>query len=280
MNLSGIASAALSLFGGGNKAGSTFSKISASIPGGYLQFPANITTRPDISQYTYLGAHSNISEYNEVVDRIHPLGSLYLPLPKDLSVGYKSNWSTTDMGASASPDAKALFTNIGTNIMTGGDSFVQNYAKMKLKAISNPFKYTEYKGPELRSFTFSWDLVPTTGAEADALNKIIWTLKKYIHTPSSAFDGMLAQPPIWDIGFIDRINSDRSANKYLFQLKDCAISSLDINYFANGRAFHGEGSDKTGFHAPNGVNITIQFTETTILTQNDFGQNYTDKATK
>jgi len=137
----------------------------------------------------------------------------------------------------------------------------------------NPMKLLNWNAPDFRSFSFSWELVPSSGKEAEELNQIIYWLKRYIHTPSSSTDTTLDYPPLWDINFMDATTTAQE-NKFLFKLKECAITNIAVDYTAKGNVFHRTGKDGLGHHAPNGVKLTVAFTETKILTQNDFGDSY------
>ena len=160
----------------------------------------------------------------------------------------------------------------------------------------------QWKGPDFRTFNFTFDLVSSSAEEAETLNKIIWWFKKYVHTPSKALDGVMVQPPLWNIKFVDGkdqvatiqntngitdpqipglnvSNVGNVGNKYLFQLKDCAITSFDVDYTSKGSSFHGPDASGNGNHAPTNVKLTISFTETAILTQEDFEATYPNRAT-
>ena len=263
--------------------------FSSKIPNGYLQFPSDLTSRDDISQYTYMAAYDNYTDYNAVADYREPLGQIYLPLPKELMSNYSSSWSEEDFqeAGAFNEGMGTFFENLKGQITTGGDSSVQRFIKAKTKTIANPFKYVQWRGPQLRHFDFTFECVPHSGAEADTLNQIIWTLKKYIHSPSGQFSPNLEQPPIWNIKFADRDNMEAKetggsswpANKYLFELKNFAITNLRVDYTKFGSVFHSADSTGAGLHAPNGVELTISMMETEILTQADFSETYPNKAT-
>ena len=271
--------------------------ISSPIRGGHLQFPLDLTTRSDMAQYTYLAAFDKYTDYNVVSDYSNPLGQIYLPLPKELMSNYQSNWEAEDSGvAGAAADMEGSdFMNYLKILAThGGDTNVQRFFKRTgvtvdgKHIIPNPFKYVQWKGPELRRFDFTFDCVPHSGAEADVLNEIIWTLKKYVHTPTTtAFGAALEQPPIWNIKFADRDNMEVNSagtkvwpgNKYLFQLKNFAINNVRVDYTKFGNVFHNVDSKGAGHHAPNGVEITLSMIETEILIQKDFEDTYPDHVT-
>lgn len=263
------------------------------IAGGWLQFPINLTNRADVTQYTYFAARDKATNYNTIDETAKFLGQIYLPLPRELIATYKSNWETKDLGIfGAHGDGESFLGQIGNAGKNLGSKITNNMPIvkdwMRDQSIPNPYKYVQWKGPEFRTFTFTYDLVATSGLEAEKLNEIIWTFKKYVHTSSSAYDGSMRQPPLWNILFADKTNESSNAitgattwpgNKFLFQLKDCAITSFEVDYTTKGNVFHRQGLDGQGFHAPNGVKLTFQFTETMVLTQKDYGDTYPNKVT-
>ncbi len=261
------------------------------IAGGWLQFPINLTNRADVTQYTYFAARDKATNYNTIDETSKFLGQVYLPLPRELIATYKSTWETRDLGllgavqSGWSGAAGNTFKNLARKF-TNGAPVLKDLILDKI--IPNPYKYVQWKGPEFRTFTFTYDLVATSGLEAEKLNEIIWTFKKYVHTSSSAYEGSMRQPPLWNILFADKTNESSNAitgatqwpgNKFLFQLKDCAITSFEVDYTTKGNVFHRQGLDGQGFHAPNGVKLTFQFTETMVLTQKDYGNTYPNRVT-
>ena len=253
------------------------------IPGGSLEFPSDILNRSDITQYTYFAPHDKYASYGGIETDV-PKGQIYLPLPKELNASYKTAWETKDLAEEAAATVGAVSKKAGAVVSGVKGIFDNGFVKEATHGIINPFKAVQWKGPEIRTFSFTFELIASSGKEADIINRIIWTFKKFMHTPDS-YTSMtgLRQPPLWNIKFVDAVqNSGGSAaagNKYLFQLKDCAMSDFSVDYTNKGNAFHSTGLDGKGFHAPNGVKISISFTETSILTQEDFGQDYQEKAT-
>lgn len=264
---------------------------SVGVPNGYLQFPKDLTNRNDITQYTYFAPYDKFNSYNSIVSTEKPLGQLYLPLPKELNVSYKTNWETKDMGAAGAGNLADAGANAIAQEVLNRDTILSNWAKIATKTTPNPYKQVMWKGPEFRTFTFSFELVPSNGEESDSLNQIIWVFKKYMHTPSGFSEATLNQPPLWNVKFVDAKSkgnlgstlanqngqkATNPGNPYLFQLKDCAMTSFDVDYTIKGNAFHMKDlKDGRGFHAPNGVKITIGLTETSILTQWDYGKDST-----
>ena len=261
----------------------------------YIQFPRNLLGRSDITQYTYLYCKHETILDSEGNQQKTNLGAIYLPLPLELNVDYKSNWSSADSGITGTP---GIQTAGGLNVGEAGRILkdAAGYAGAKIlfeaaegvgragvenaiQRVLNPMKLLNWNAPDFRSFTFTYELTPANGEEAESLNEIIYWLKRFIHTPSAPGSATLLYPPLWDIYFIDATAGDgKSPNKFLFKTEECAITGVSVDYLAKGRVFHRTGEDGKGYHAPNGVKISIAFTETKILTQNDFGNTYSSNS--
>lgn len=271
----------------------------------YVQFPDDLLSRSDVTQYTYFTCYTDSVENWQGIKKRTYLGSIYLPLPRDLSSGYKSSWSSAEGGIFAK--AGESLANLGSAIYAGTDipgsaweglKGTGGYAAMKasLEAAEtigakaaienatqrtlNPMNLLNWKSPDFRSFSFTWELVPSSGKEAEILNQVLYWLKRYIHTPSDPSDITLKFPPLWDIIFVDSQGLNGNAgNKFLFRAKQCAITDINVEYNTKGNAYHRVGEDGQGYQAPNGIKLSISFTETTILTQKDFGDSYSDNST-
>lgn len=304
-----IAAPAKSLFSGAFKPNNkTTIKNSAD----YIQFPNDLLNRSDIQQYTKLVCKDNEISWNGTTTKRTYLGAIYLPLPAELNVEYRSDWSSEAAGWSGTTGMQSAMKDAVGSASTGSATFngfqkaaasaIQDAANYKVAAaiqekaaeagmgavvqkalqkVVNPMKLLLWNSPDFRTFSFSFDLVPVNGSEAEDLNQIIYWLKRYIHTPSAPDAITLDYPPLWDIEFVDSQNfsSQSKPNKFLFKTSECAITNINVDYTAKGKVFHRVGEDNNGYHAPNGVKISISFMETKILTQKDFGDTYSNEAT-
>lgn len=262
--------------------------------GSYIQFPKNLFERNDITQYIYFSAYEVefMGDNAKVYDKTS-LGQIYLPLPKSLQVSYKSNWQSANAGGTEA--ARKAFAgegdvNVGDvaiySALKAADEELGGAQAAFSKMAINPMKIIQWESPDFRQFSFTWELVPTSGADAEAMNKVLYYFKKLIQSPppADAYRAYaLRQPPLWNIKIADKLNQQTTnvngqnvwaGNRFLFQLKDCAITNVDIDFLDKGAVFHRKGVDGLGEHAPNGVRLTIGFTETSILTQEDFQDNY------
>lgn len=285
-----VASGAQTLLGStGTALAGLIYTISKSVPifGGYTQFPSDLLNRSDLKQYTHFHCFDlNVMDEHGKQEEVN-LGEVYLPLPAELTVPYRSNWQSQDMGAVATAlqahkGGSGAITDdvikggayVAAQKILDGESEMNKLAQMVTKSVINPMKVLMWKAPDFRQFTFTYELTAKNGAEAESLNQIIYWFKRYIHTPSNAGDIVLKQPPLWRIKFNSSIDTSTSGNRFLFQVEDCAITAIDVDYTNKGIAFHRPDLDGDGEYAPNGVKLTISFTEMVILTQNSFGEAY------
>lgn len=271
--------------------------LSATSPSfGEVIFPKSLFARNDIEQFFYLSATeldfkpasdllSTLTNlFNAPLTRnSKSLGQIYLPLPKNMSAEYTSNWAAKEGGRTASfqqgaqgtssawGGVKAAITQEAGAAFSGMDEGVA--FGIATRGAMNPFRILQWQSPEFRTFSFYWELLPTNADDSEELNKVIYNLKKYMHSPSGPGSFVLRQPPLWNIKILDKSKlSVKDGNRFLFQMKDCAITNIQVDYFDKGAIFHGV--DAKGGHAPNGVRLQISFTETSILTQNDFRGSY------
>lgn len=245
-----------------------------------VTFPELVNNVSWIPQYTYITAFDTFQRYRSKADttsdekKSDPFVVLSLPLPRELNVAYRSDWQTLDLGnVEGFRSGSVSIDDWKTLAAEGGTTTVSNFLKgAGLMSMANPYRVLDWRGPQQRVFAFSWDLNPTSASESEDLNKVIWAFKKYMHTASAAYptDGgsaSLRQPPLWNLTFVDRGDNNHSGNKFLFKVADAALTNLEVEYTPRGHAWHNN-------NAPLGVRIHTTWTETTILTQNDFGKNY------
>jgi hypothetical protein len=314
LNVGSIATGVVSNLLGGNTKGTAISSAASKLFSGnlinnlvpinksgndYIEFPSSLLSRSDVSQYTYFKCYAEEQPGWETNKKITNLGSVFLPLPRDLSSSYKSGWSSAEGGVAATiPDTAENISNaegirakfqagIGGTGEYAGKSMVHGAMGVGgpayehfTKETMNPMNLLNWKAPDFRSFSFNWLLVPNSAEEAETLNEILYWMKRYIHTPSAPDSATLKYPPLWDIKFVDStgINS-KKGNKFLFETKKCAITDITIDYNSIGNAYHRANKDGLGHHAPNGIKLTVSFTETVIITQNDYKSSYTNIAT-
>lgn len=203
-----------------------------------------------------------------------------LPITSELSINYSADWN----GRALTPLEYAIRSlsegeNVGDAFFTflkrsalsagsrtfrsGGKNILQQGAR-GVGFSYNPYKQLIYTAPNFREFSLEWLLAPRNEKESNILKEIIWNLKKYMHTPSS-IDGLFFQyPDFCDIEFHMNPDGNSQVNPYLFKLYESAIKNVNVTY---DNKFHQDGS-------PNAVRLRIDFLESKLLTQEDFGETF------
>ena len=249
------------------------------IKGLRLSFPTNVEGLNNIPQYTYITARRVKQRYTSSnsssipSEQQEPLATLLIPLPRELSSSYRSDWQTLDLGL-----VEAVRTGTATNDVLNtvlklaeqqGTSPAEKYIQATNLNMLNPYRVLEWRGPQQRTFHFTWELIPKSKNDSFTIMSICDVFKTLMHTPTVAYGAStqptLKQPPIWNMKFC--VSNSTDQNPYLFEVLDSAMTNLQVDYTPYGLAFH------EGTNAPVGVRISADFTETIILTQQDFTTN-------
>ena len=247
------------------------------------------------------------------------LPQIVLYMPEGVSASYKANWDGKKFGniaagvlaasgsgangdvlgllgklAQTTDDAtKRLPAQAGANVIsaiiggiTGDSVSTSDIFSAVGGQILNPNAELIFGGHDLRTFTFSYKLVPYNATEAEIIfgpNGIITTFKKAMlpsfrgNTTKGDADKFTNVSSAKDqtIGFIKNPNivqpyfmNGNSAHPYLPSLKPCTITDFDVNYTADGvYAAHAKGY-------PAAAEITINLTETKLIYAEDIAYGY------
>lgn len=229
----------------------------ASFPSGLFQ-----TQQPIIQMYIVKGGDGNV----------------YLPMPSSVAVNDGGNYSTIDLGITGSlleegikgvPNqikqfvsgvANAKVKSIVSGLASGGElgaaaqraTFLQSNKK-----IVNPNSNTTFTSNSLRTFSFTWVLVPRTPGEAGAIKSIVDTFRKNVYARATVSNSnlILDYPPIWKIEFL--------RTSYYPKIFDLYLTNVKSTLNASGFAHYTDG-------APFETTLSLDFTETRQLIQNDF----------
>lgn len=241
-----------------------------------INFPTDIVGRAGIAQYTKISTYQTFQRYSTEnggsIENKNFLGAMMLPLPRELNSSYRSDWQTLDLGfvgATRTGSFQSITAGEAIKAIASDSDFAGLLAAKNVLSMKNPYRVLEWRGPQQRTFSFTWDLNPNSHDEAKKMQEVVKTFKVNMHTRTAAYGEndsiMLQQPPLWTLEFMRK--TDNKENDFLFKVGHSALTSLDIEYTPHGHAFHFDG-------APLGIKIHAQFTETLILTQQDFNQNY------
>lgn len=134
--------------------------------------------------------------------------------------------------------------------------------------ILNPNLELLFKGVDLRSFTFSFDLTPRSRAESDQIKAIINTFKRRM-APKTTVNGsggskgiFIGSPDVFDIEF----RRGNQGHPFLFKMKTCALTNVQVNYAGTGAYATYEDS------TPIKMRMTLSFRELNPIYQEDYNQ--------
>jgi hypothetical protein len=199
--------------------------------------------RVNDTKFDLLGNYSNINE-------ILAAGSSKL---EEIQSELKSGTSVLDMVMKVGLQAAAITPGLSD---TGLGQFAQSQTGM----VRNPHLTTIFEGVNLKSYTFSWRLSPTSDAEARQINSMLNTIKGYMHPKLIAGGFALEYPYLANLEF----EVGDVAYSQLPKVRDSFITRLDVNTSAGGSlAFYTDGN-------PVAIDITMSFQEIDILTRDDF----------
>jgi hypothetical protein len=128
----------------------------------------------------------------------------------------------------------------------------------------NPNKRALLSGPEIRAFTYTFKMIPTSQAEAEAIEKIIQFFREEMYPDKIEQFGISAAyryPSIFDIIMRYRTSAGKY-KKVATGILPCFLQSVDVNYNQSGMSFHRDGR-------PQEANLTLVFTEERALNRED-----------
>ena len=99
-------------------------------------------------------------------------------------------------------------------------------------SVINPNMELIFKGPQLREFQFTYQLSARDGKESQDIKKIIRMFKQSMAPQRSDSLLFLKAPNTYRLEYLSSGRS--SSHNYLPKIKECALTSFDVNYTPNG----------------------------------------------
>jgi hypothetical protein len=213
----------------------------------HLSFPSDINSSKDIFLMYPVDFTVETTQRGVNSRKIPSTGdSVSLPTPAEgITLTETGQWEETAgyqnlSGAAIGAAGKAVMDGLGPagKITVGKGKFINDYASLS------------YSGSNFRTYSFSWELLPSSLAEAQAIAEIIKVVRVNSLPNYSGADkaGRLTYPKMW------KVYPAMKTEIGLF-LKDCVITSVTVNYTPDGvlRLF------KSGH--PVSVNLALEFQE-------------------
>ena len=181
----------------------------------------------------------------------------------------------------------ATLANLAAPLPAGLSGVLQRATK----TVKNPYTFLIYSGPEFRSFSASWIMMPDNAGEAKDIQDICRIFKLGVLPGMTGLGGTDSFKGIWKIPYIvvpeififdegaseakspsrNNVHSGGSGGyKVVQRFKTCVLKSVDVDFGGTG------GMMPTFFKdgQPSAVSLNISFQETVKLTQQDVMEGY------
>jgi hypothetical protein len=139
--------------------------------------------------------------------------------------------------------------------------------------ILNPNMVLLFQKPELRNFTFSYQLRPRNSAEAIQVRRIIRMFKQSMSVRKESTNLFLLAPNVYKISYHRGGTSDSGNHQSIGRAKICALKSVNINYIPDGSymTFNDSAATMTAY------SMSLSFTEMEPLYYEDYDEIPTDQ---
>ena len=186
------------------------------------------------------------------------IGSVILPMPNAIADGNKTQWGSGTMTPAQIAAAGGVKSLLGDEKLGGpfdqleatiaqsaGNKKISNAVKdyfteqltgtedllaRTTGTIMNPNMELLFKGPDLRSFSFTWKMSPRDQRESIEIAKIIRMFKQSMAPQKTEEQLFLTAPSIYDLTL--RVGKKR--NNFLPKMKTCALTDCSVNYTPDG----------------------------------------------
>jgi hypothetical protein len=223
-------------------------------------------------------------------------GSIYLPMPSQLSTDYNPDYSTPDLGPAAGmalkPSDQAIYGNntmgmqaaaglslagLGgaaagaaagatvnklnafAGVLGGGSGTAGALLKVGGGVALNQHKIVLFTGVNFREHQFSWKLSPKNRKESNDIKQIIDMFTYYSHPEYIAGGLFFKYPEFFEIKF--------RHPEYLFKLQPSVCKDIKVNYHGQGYPAYIRDANGGGIPAPAEVELSLTFLETEIVTK-------------
>jgi hypothetical protein len=220
-------------------------------------------------------------------------GSIYLPMPSQLSTDYNPDYGTPDLGPAAGmalkPADQAIYGNdsMGMKAASGlslaglGGAITGGIGQAAVNAVNsipgsgaatggailkvaggvalNQHKIVLFTGVNFREHQFSWKLSPKNRKESNDIKKIIDLFAYYSHPEYIAGGLFFKYPEYFEIKF--------RHPEYLFKLQPSVCKDIKVNYHGQGYAAYIRDANGGGVPAPAEIELSLTFLETEIVTK-------------
>ena len=221
------------------------------------------------------------------------IGEVFLPMPSAIQDGNKTEWGSGTMTPVQIAAAGATKKFLGSEGAQGAlGSITQSYEEAKAEApmveealgsffteqltgatdvlarttgaVMNPNMELLFKGPSLRSFSFSWKMSPRDRKESIEIAKIIRLFKQSMAPQKTSKDLFLKAPSIYELVY----RSGTNKNRFLPKMKTCALVDCAVNYTPDGSFMAYDNDSMVAYE------MSLSFQEMEPIYNNDMGSGW------
>jgi hypothetical protein len=243
---------------------------------GFYDFETTTLTTDAIALYMPdTLAFSNPQTYSDLKPGLEILGQLAVAAP-GLVDAYKSGGGKAAFQAALKSGLAQTLGSRFVETLGGGDVGRASILGVTGK-VANPMMELIYTAPSFRNFQFDFFFYPRSESEALQVQQIINRLRYHQAPELSTFtsgrpDGLLIPPSQFDIKFY----YGGKQNPNIPPVATCVLNDITLNYAPNGWSAYevpGENDPQIGRTGmPVAIQMTLQFTEITYLTKQDFNE--------
>jgi hypothetical protein len=205
---------------------------------------------------------SNFVSKREVLNQA--VIALYMPETMTFTNEASYDGSTTLASAAGSlPIVGDLIKNVSSKL---NENDALKLGLNKMGYVFNPQKQMLFQGIEFRQFNMSFTFTPYSSKEAQDVKEIIKLFRRWsAPQKTSSYGGMFFNPPaVFQVDF--KFNNSQNLN--IPKLKDCVITSVEVNYAPNGIwSAHSDG-------APVQTTVTLALQEMDLVDRTDIENGY------
>ncbi len=202
--------------------------------------------------------HETLKKYHEKMNIGETVTTIALPLPNELQDNQSHDWSE-DKGVVGTLGSVLYDTSVGGINVNKFLGSMSDQTGMR-KPMADPGYFQNYEGSKPRNWTFTFDLIPNSPAEAGDMYEILYILRQY-SLPDSTMDGVsIVAPHFFDIELSNYIIDD------LMDMKGVVMTNMTIDWGADGNMqFLPDGTPKY-------IKLTLSFAERKMRTAAMFYQ--------
>ena len=211
---------------------------------------------------------SGMSKVSQFVSKreVQNQAVIALYMPETMSFTNEATYDGTTTLASAAASLPLVGGLIRSVTSTLNENDALKLGLNKMGYVFNPQKQMLFQGIEFRQFNMSFTFTPYSSKEAQDVKEIIKLFRKWsAPQKTQAAGGMFFNPPaVFQIDF--KFNNSQNLN--IPKLKDCVITSVEVNYAPNGMwSAHSDG-------APVQTTVTLALQEMDLVDRLDIENGY------